>query len=434
MFSSTKNDMNTIYSFLEEFEAYIKNNINSIHVPEENSKKLRMIENKIYDIAQYMSAQRDQDIKVYGEIMLACEKLSDGFTDDEITQRSSDAKINYISETVNNTISKIDEALIIVTSRLKEYEEQNYVQSVDEELFRGGELKNLLTGINSLKDKITENLAKNYRQGLILEEESNILLEESQKLAESTMTQAATIEETAASIEEITSAISQNRATAHNMAEIGGEVRTTANNGINIVTNTLTSMDEIFEATKAASEAISVISQIAFQTNILSLNAAVEAATAGEAGKGFAVVAQEVRNLANKSAEAAKKIEDLMTNLSNKTIEGKNYSQKMHDEYIALNENIKNTITLIQEVENSSEEQEVSIRQINNAVSQIDKFTQENAQIADKVRHISTQSSKVSKQVVASIKDSKFEGKENIQIRRHDIVADYNGEERRFDF
>ncbi len=416
MFFSKKNDINKILEFLEEFDSYIKNDLNQIHIPKQNSKKLRLVENKIYDIAQYISNQREQDIKVYGEIMLACEKLSDGFTEDHITEKSNDAKINYIIETVNTTIEKIDKALKIVTSRLKEYEQQNYLELVDEDLFRGGELKNLLLGINSLKDKVTDNLSKNYKQGLLLEKESNILLQESRKLAKSTITQAATIEETAASIEEITATVSQNRITTNEMSKLGEQVKNNANNGISLISNTITSMDEIEEATNTATEAISVISQIAFQTNILSLNAAVEAATAGEAGKGFAVVAQEVRNLANKSAEAAKKIEDLMNNLTHKTQEGKNNSHKMQNEYTVLNENINKTIEHIKKVELSSQEQEIGIKQINEALAQIDGFTQENSLIATRVSEISQDSNKVAKEVVSAIRVAKFEGKESISI------------------
>ena len=269
MFLSNKKDVDLLVSFIDQFDSYIKSDINSFDIPEESTKKLKKIEDKIVNLAQYIKDQKTQDIKVFGEIMLVCEKLSDGFTDDEITEKSSDAKINYISKTINSMSTKLDNALREVTQRLKEYENQNYLQSINEDAFRGGELKNLLIGINSLKNKVTNNLARNYRQGLVLKEESELLKEESKKLADSTMIQASTIEETAASIEEITATITQNRITTNEMSGLGVKVKESAKSGIELVNQTRTSMEDISSATKEAVEAIGIISQIAFQTNIL---------------------------------------------------------------------------------------------------------------------------------------------------------------------
>ncbi|RXJ93678.1 chemotaxis protein, partial [Arcobacter sp. CECT 8989] len=126
-------------------------------------------------------------------------------------------------------------------------------------------------------------------------------------------------------------------------------------------------------------DAISVIDQIAFQTNILSLNAAVEAATAGEAGKGFAVVAGEVRNLASRSAEAAKEIKSLVENATQKSGDGKQIAGNMIEGYTHLNENIQNTHGLIKNVAESSKEQKTGIEQISIAVNQLDQQTQKNA-------------------------------------------------------
>ncbi|WP_423776185.1 methyl-accepting chemotaxis protein [Aliarcobacter skirrowii] len=149
------------------------------------------------------------------------------------------------------------------------------------------------------------------------------------------------------------------------MAHLSKDVKESVVLGENLANKTALSMDEINSKVEAINEAIEVIDQIAFQTNILSLNAAVEAATAGEAGKGFAVVAQEVRNLANRSAEAAKEIKSLVENATSKTNEGKKISDDMIEGYNNLNRLIGETITIIQDVSIASNEQLKGIEQIN---------------------------------------------------------------------
>ena len=164
-------------------------------------------------------------------------------------------------------------------------------------------------------------------------------------------------------------------------------------------------------------DAISVIDQIAFQTNILSLNAAVEAATAGEAGKGFAVVAQEVRNLANRSAEAAKEIKDIVEGATLKANEGKNIASRMIEGYKGLNNSIEQTINLISDVEMSSKEQLLGIEQINDAVNQLDQQTQQNAMIASQTQDIAVGTDEIAKLIVQDANQKEFEGKNEVKAK-----------------
>ncbi len=403
-----KND--EILIALEDIIKFLNGDLNEIP-HKESSSNVKIIE-KINEISQLMMKKNDEDICVYGEIMLISEKLSDGYTKDKVTkQTSSNLKLNYISKSINKMSTKLEKALSQIDEILNEYSKHNFLNTIDENTFHGGDLKELTKGINYLKNEIVKNLHSTYKTSLTMQKESTILLDDSTELSDATSKQVVSLEETANAIEEITSTISNNTKTATRMAEYGNEVKKEIELGLSLSTQTVTAMNEINESTKAVKEAIEIIDQIAFQTNILSLNAAVEAATAGEAGKGFAVVAQEVRNLASRSAIAAKKIKELVEHATLKANEGKDIADKMISGYDILNENINKTTNLINEVVIGSKNQESSITQINSTISQIDSFTQRNANIADSVKIISQNLNEIANTNVELIGASKFEGK-----------------------
>ncbi|MCT7466060.1 methyl-accepting chemotaxis protein [Aliarcobacter cryaerophilus] len=272
-------------------------------------------------------------------------------------------------------------------------------------------------GINNLSNIINHMLVENKSNGLTLEESSKMLLFNVNKLNISSNEAAASLEETAAALEEITSNIRNNTESIAKMSMLSNGVTKAVNEGQAMANQTTTAMDEINTQVNLVNEAIGVIDNIAFQTNILSLNAAVEAATAGEAGKGFAVVAQEVRNLATRSAEAAREIKAIVERATVKANEGKEIATNMIEGYKNLNSNISSTMNLISDIENASKEQLLGIEQINDAVNQLDQQTQQNAMVASQSHDIAQSTDEIAKLIVQDANQKEFEGKNEVKAK-----------------
>ena len=293
---------------------------------------------------------------------------------------------------------------------LSEYTNYNYLSVISTKGING-ESKQMVDGINSLGEAITAMLLENKNIGQTLQESSGQLLKNVDELNRASNDAAARLEETAAAVEQISNNIVSSSQNISQMAQNANELTLSANEGEKLAVQTVSSMEDINAQVTAINEAISVIDQIAFQTNILSLNAAVEAATAGEAGRGFAVVAAEVRNLASRSAEAANEIKSLVENATAKSNQGKDIAALMINGYNKLNTNISNTLSLIKEVENASKEQKYGIEQISDAINTLDRQTQINANIASQTNEIAIETSNLASDVVDATTSKTFRGK-----------------------
>ncbi|EFJ1987251.1 methyl-accepting chemotaxis protein II [Escherichia coli] len=202
-------------------------------------------------------------------------------------------------------------------------------------------------------------------------------------LSSRTEQQASALEETAASMEQLTATVKQNADNARQASELAKNAATTAQaGGVQVSTMTHT-MQEIATSSQKIGDIISVIDGIAFQTNILALNAAVEAARAGEQGRGFAVVAGEVRNLASRSAQAAKEIKGLIEESVNRVQQGSKLVNNAAATMIDIVSSVTRVNDIMGEIASASEEQQRGIEQVAQAVSQMDQVTQQNASLVE---------------------------------------------------
>ena len=410
MFGAVSNrdleEIDKYFQQLIEFLSYEKSEFE--YVESTGNKKVDdMFKNWNQQIKKFDKRTKD-DMRVLGEIVLTADKVEQGIYKCRIKGDSDNPTISTLRNTLNKMLISIDDATSRISKVVTSYTNDDftdYIKVVDN---YKDDMKLLMESINLPGKELGSSAKNNYDNGETLEESASTMTSSMNNLAEKANEQAASLEETAAALEEITSITRNNTQNATKMATLGQVVKKSVLSGEELASKTASSMDEINEKVKAINSAITVIDQIAFQTNILSLNAAVEAATAGEAGKGFAVVAQEVRNLANRSAEAAKEIKNLVEEANIKTNDGKLISSDMIEGYKELNKNISETINIIEDVSAASKEQMLGIEQINQTVNMLDRVTQENAFESNQIKELSQSVSTLAYELLTDAKSKKF--------------------------
>ena len=399
-------------SQIDEFERFKKNG-NSIWI----QASYTPVKNKNGKVTRVVKFAQDitESKKVIDAVKKAIDLAKTGVMKQTITQSTKNEGIEELKNGVNDLFqvvsTKVDGDLNKISDALISFQKLDFRHRLTENL---GEVS---IGLNNLAEIINKMLVENKQNGLTLDNSSDILLQNVDILNRNSNEAAAALEETAAALEEVTSNISSNTTNIVKMATLANSVTQASSEGKALAEETTQAMDEINKEVNAINEAITIIDQIAFQTNILSLNAAVEAATAGEAGKGFAVVAQEVRNLATRSADAANEIKKLVSNATMKANNGKKIADSMINGYGALDQNIEQTINLIRDVEMASKEQLSGIQQINDAVNSLDQQTQRNAMIASQTHDVAVDTDSIAKLVVSSANEKEFVGKNEVKAK-----------------
>ena len=243
--------------------------------------------------------------------------------------------------------------------------------------------QSLLGALQRMRDKLTGIVNEVQRGSQVVSTAARQIASGNDDLSQRTQEQASSLEQTAASMEEMTSTVKQSAENASHANQLAASARAQAERGGEVAARASGAMREIEAASRQITEIVQLIDEVAFQTNLLALNAAVEAARAGEQGRGFAVVATEVRNLAQRSAAAAKDIKALINTSVEKVQAGGMLVDESAGALSEIIKSIKQVTDIVAEIAAASQEQSTGIDQVNHAVTQMDEVTQQNAALVE---------------------------------------------------
>ncbi len=332
------------------------------------------------------------------------ENLRDGkFVTDQFMRIGKGGKRVFIQASYNpifddaGRVFKVVKFAIDVTDRMHAVEELgaalerlsqcNIRMSLDEPFV--GEFERLRLDFNTSIAEFQKTLTNVLSQTSALNDSSQEMRQAAEQLAERSQQQAAALEETSAALDEVTATVNSSTENTQETRTLVQNARVSTGASAAVVEETVTAMQRIEQASREISQIIGVIDEIAFQTNLLALNAGVEAARAGEAGKGFAVVAQEVRELAQRSAKAAKEIKVLITNSGKEVMEGVRLVGKTGAALQEIDVFVRRIDQNVDAIATAAKEQSIGLREINKAVNDLDRMTQENAAMSERTTDIS---------------------------------------------
>jgi methyl-accepting chemotaxis protein len=278
-------------------------------------------------------------------------------------------------------ITERKQAIAQIKDTLLTLSQGDLTQSIETELI--GEFSIIGNSLNEFIDVLSNMVGDIRSASTNVFDSAREIASGNNELSHRTEAQASSLEETASAMEELTSTVKQNAENTTEASKLSNSVMDKASSGGGVVKSAITAMSDINKTSKKIADIISVIDEIAFQTNLLALNAAVEAARAGEQGRGFAVVAAEVRNLAQRSAGAAKEIKGLI----NDSVEAVGQGTKLVDEtgqtFSELVTAIEEVSKMIGDIDSAGKEQSAGIGEVSAAVSQMDEMTQQNAALVE---------------------------------------------------
>ncbi|KPH93622.1 chemotaxis protein [Pseudoalteromonas porphyrae] len=324
---------------------------------------------------------RTEEVAIEKEINDLISVAGSGDLDIRIKEADKNGFFLRLAKGLNSLVGIVDDAVSGTGEMLSAMANGDLSKRIEQDY--QGSFDKLKRDANATADKLTEVIHRINSSATMVASGAEEISQGNADLSQRTEEQASALEETASSMEEMTSTVRQNADNAKVANELASETRDKAQLGGEVVNRAVTSMSAINESSKKIADIISVIDEIAFQTNLLALNAAVEAARAGEQGRGFAVVAGEVRNLAQRSAGAAKEIKELIRDSVDKVEDG---TQLVNESGATLQEIVtcvQRVTGMISDIAEASEEQSSGIEQVNKAISEMDEMTQQNAALVE---------------------------------------------------
>ena len=326
-------------------------------------------------------AQRARELVIGQEIATLIDSVSKGDLSSRINLVGKDGFYKTMSEGINRLTDTVQGAIADIARVVGALAEGDLNQRITKDY--QGAFDDLKGNINATSGKLAEIVGQIGDATEAISQASSEVSSGSADLAERTEQQASSLEETAASMEELGATVRTSAENAQLANTQATDARRAGEQGGTVATSAIEAMKSIAASSRKITDIIGVIDEIAFQTNLLALNAAVEAARAGDAGKGFAVVAQEVRVLAQRSAQASKEIKTLILDSDNQVQNGVEMVKKAGDSLAGIVGGVQQVATLISEMASAAAEQASALDEINSAVASMDEMTQKNAALVE---------------------------------------------------
>ncbi|WP_426992887.1 methyl-accepting chemotaxis protein [Methylomonas sp. CM2] len=356
---------------------------------------------------------RTREVKVEREIEAIVQSVKTGQLDKRLALDDKQGFFAKLSQEINDLTDVIERVFEEVGSTMKSMAEGDLSNRITSD-YQGVYLT-CKNDINSTIDKLGDIFGEVTESANFINNSSREIASGNNNLSQRAEQQAANLEETAASMEELTSTVKNNAENAQQANLVADNARELAEKGGNVVSAAVKAMQDINESSNKIADIIGVIDEIAFQTNLLALNASVEAARAGEQGRGFSVVATEVRNLAQRSATAARESKELIQSSVQKVRVGTDFVNQTGKALVEIVASVKKVGDIVAEIANASAEQSAGIAQVNQAVAQMDEITQQNAALAEQASAASVSMSDLSMNMVELLSFFKLDERQQRQ-------------------